>query len=103
MDNLTRYLLGKYGNVLRLRSEVLHQAVLDARSDFDLEKHIKQSMAQELARKLLDSKSAAFSESRVDGTIVFGAKIIALTEDEITAIVNTAYEAGIESTGVHRE
>lgn len=98
MDNLTRWLVGKYGSVLHIRSEISPQAVHNARNHIDLEDHIKRSMSVELAHKLLNSKAAAFSELRVPGeNIVFAAKLIALTDEEITSIVNAAYDAGLES------
>lgn len=103
MDKLTRYILGKHGNVLRLHSELSYQAVLDARGNIDLKKHIKQTMAKELAHELLASKAAAFSECEGGGSIVFDAVIIALTEEELTTIVNAAYDAGVESTGARHE
>lgn len=98
MDNLTRFLVGKHGNVLHMRSELSPIAVHDAREHFDLDAHIKRSMVNELAHKLLDSKATAFSELRVPGeNIVFSAKIYVMTEEEITTIVNAAYQAGIDS------
>ncbi len=98
MDKLTRSLLGKYDCVIKLSSEISHEAVLAARTHINLEEHIKRTMAAQIATKLLEDKAAVFNESREPGeNIVFSAKIIAMTENEADELVMAAYQAGLDS------
>lgn len=98
MDKLTRSLLGKYNCTIHLHSEISPDAVLAAREHINLEEHIKRTMAVELSRKLLESKAAVFQESRVPGeNIVFSARIIAMTDEEVESLVHAAYQAGLDS------
>ena len=98
MDKLTRSLLGKYDCVLHMHSEISAEAALAARSHINLEEHIRQSMAVELAAKLLTDKATVFNESRKPGeNIVFSAKIIAMSESEANELVLAAYQAGLDS------
>ena len=98
MDKLTKTLLGRYNCTVHLRSEISHEAVLAAREHIDLETHIKRTMAVDLSHKLLTSKATVFHESREPGeNIVFSARIIAMSEEEVESLVNAAYQAGLDS------
>lgn len=97
MDKLTRSLIGKYECVIQLHSEMSHAAVIAAHPHIDLEEHIKRTMAHDLARRLLDNTSVIYSRRDEPENIVFTAKIIAMSEDDITTIVNAAYQAGLDS------
>lgn len=98
MDKLTRSLLGKYRCTIHLHNEISLAAVIALKSQVDLEDIIKQTMASQLAKKLIEDKPAAFFTSTDSGDhIVFSAKLIAMTEQDADALVQAAYQAGMDS------